>query len=235
MRSFVFNETDFGCLTRAKVAEERSLSVAPRTSVVPGRAGEAILDVAVPPKIVKFLEPMGKMDAAQMVEVRRRLHAALLVSQGAIFQYEDNYVYHDALCTDTDAWDSLYESGSCEVTFTIYDPIAYSRIMRVETGNTFDVNGAWVTYPIIEVVADGSDAITVASADTTTAVTLTGGFAEGAVVVLDYESETVTVDGVAAGQRIALASNFASIRPGTQRFTFEGVSEHSIKFYERWV
>lgn len=105
----------------------------------------------------------------------------------------------------------------------------------METGDTFDVGGTWETFPVIEVVADGSNAITIASADTATAVTLTGGFAEGAVVVLDYESETVTVDGTAAGQKIALASNFAAMRPGAQRFTFEGVSKHSIKFYERWV
>lgn len=238
MRSFVFNGTDFGCLTRAKVVEERALSVVPKTAAVPGRAGEAILDVAVPPKVVKlklFLEPMGKMETAQMVEVRRRLYTTLLVSQGAKLQYEDNYVYRDALCTDAGAWDSLFESGSCELTFTIYDPIAYSRVMRVESGDTFNVGGTWETYPVIEVVSDGSNAITIASADTTTAVTLAGGFVEGAVVVLDYESETVTVEGVAAGQRIALASNFTAMRPGAQRFAFEGVSTHSVKFYERWV
>lgn len=217
---------------------ESALAVAPKTAAVPGVAGEAILDVFVPPKVVKlklFLEPMGKMDAMRMTAVRRKLYAALLATGGAIFQYEDNYVYHDALCTDAGAWDTLFKSGSCELMFTIYDPIAYSRVMRVESGNAFEVGGTWRTYPTIELVADDADTIVVASADTTTAVTLTGGFAAGDEVVIDYESETVTVNGIAAGQRIVLASNFAAMRPGMQTFTFDGVSEHAVKFFERWV
>ena len=238
MRSFVFNGTDFGALTRAKVVSESALCVVPKTADVPGRAGAAVLDVSVPPKVVRlkvWLEPMAKLDVAQLVELRHKLGAALLACEGAELQYQDNYVYHDVLCTKAEVWDTLYEAGSCELEFTCFDPIAYSRAMRTETADTFEVRGTWPTWPIIELVADGSGAITVASADTTTAVTLTGDFTEGSIVFLDYEHETVFVDGVMSGGRIALPSDFSAMRPGMQRFTFEGVSCHGISFYERWV
>ena len=102
MRSFVFNGTDFGALTRAKVVSESALCVVPKTADVPGRAGAAVLDVSVPPKVVRlkvWLEPMAKLDVAQLVELRHKLGAALLACEGAELQYQDNYVYHDVLCT----------------------------------------------------------------------------------------------------------------------------------------
>ncbi|NHM14440.1 phage distal tail protein [Xiamenia xianingshaonis] len=238
MRSFVFNGFDFGALTRAKVVSESALCVKAETARVPRRAGEAVLDVAVPPKVVRmklFLEPMMKTDANGLDAMRRKLHAALLATEPCEFRYQDNHTYRDALCTDAGAWDTLFEAGVCELGFTMYDPIAYSRVMRTERGTTFEVGGTWKSWPCVEVTADGTGEITVANADAVSAVALEGAFSEGDVVVIDYEHETVRVNGEAASERIALASTFSALRPGVQRFAFSGCTDHKVSFYERWV
>lgn len=238
MRSFVFNGFDFGALTRAKVVAESALCVKAETARVPGRAGEAVMDVAVPPKTVRikvFLEPLMKADADGLDAMRRKLHAALLATEPCELRYQDSFVYRDALCTDAGAWDSLFKAGSCELGFTAYDPIAYSRVMRTERGATFEVGGTWETWPCVELVADGSDEITVANADAVSAVTLEGPFAAGDAVAIDYEHETVAVNGEDASGRIALASTFSALRPGAQRFAFSGCADHKVRFRERWV
>lgn len=238
MRSFVFNGFDFGALTRAKVVSESALCVQAETARVPGRVGEAVLDVTVPPKVVRlkvFLEPMMKTDADGLDAMRRKLHAALLATEPCELRYQDNYAYRDALCTDAGAWDSLFETGSCELCFTMYDPIAYSRVRRTEMAASFEVGGTWETWPSVGVVADGSGEITITNANAATSVTLEGKFASGDVVAIDYECETVTVNGVAASERIALGSTFDALQPGKQRFWFEGCSSHKVSFYERWV
>ncbi len=238
MRSFVFNGHDFGALARAKVVGESALRVSPETARVPGRAGEAVLDVGIPPKVVRlklFLEPGRKADADALDALRRRLHAALLATSPCELRYQDNFVYRDALCTDAGAWDRLLEAGSCEVEFTVYDPIAYSRVRRVEGGTAFEVRGTWRTWPTVECVADGSGGIAVTNAGEATAVTLEGAFADGDAVVIDYEHEAATVNGEAASERIVLASTFSALRPGAQRFGFAGCRGHKVSFFERWV
>lgn len=237
-RSFVFNGFYFGALTRAKIVSESALCVQAETARVPGRAGEAVLGVTVPPKVVRlkvFLEPMMKTDADGLDAMHRKLHAALLATEPCELRYRDSYAYRDVLCTDAGAWDSLFEAGSCELGFTMYDPIAYSRVMRTERGAAFEVGGTWQSWPCVEVVADGTGEIKVANADAVSAVALEGAFAEGDVVAIDYEHETVCVNGAAASERIALASTFSALRPGTQRFAFSGCTDHKVSFCERWV
>lgn len=194
-----------------------------------------MLNVTAPPKVVRlklFLEPLSKLDVLALDALHHRLHVALLFLEPCELRYSENYIYRNVLCTDASARSSLSTDEVCKVEFACFDPISYSRVKSVETSKTFEVGGTWATWPVVELVADGSEEITVISVDTTMGVMLTGGFAEGAVVAMDYESETATVDGVAASERITLASKFAALRLGAQKLSFAGVSEHSVSFYE---
>lgn len=236
MRSIVFGGVDFGALTRAKVVEESALAVKPDVACVPGRAGAAILDAEVPPKVVRvklFLEPMAKMNPQELDSLRRRLHAALLTISGAELRYSDNYVYRDALCTDAKAWDALFKSRSCELTFTIYDPIAYSRVRRVETAPVFDIGGTWETTPAIEITTKACSFVEVAYGDLR--VGIDSMFAEGDVLALDFESETAALNGKDVSGSIDIYSDFFSLQPGRCALTFIGAASHKVSFYERWV
>ena len=60
-------------------------------------------------------------------------------------------------------------------------------------------------------------------------------FAAGDVVVMDFASEAVTVDGVDAASGVAVESTFFSLLPGAHTLAFSGCSAHTVEWVERWL
>ena len=60
-------------------------------------------------------------------------------------------------------------------------------------------------------------------------------FAAGDVVVMDFASEAVTVDGADASADVAVESTFFSLAPGSHSLTFSGCSAHTVEWVERWL
>lgn len=238
MRAFVFNGVDFGGLCRAKVLEEGPLVVRPVTTGVPGRAGEAIVDCSILPKEMRvrvFLDPVYKMEKAEIESLRHKLYAALLTTKGTTLQHEENYLYRDVLCTDAKTWNALAQYGSCEIVFTLFDPIAYTRVKRIETSQVFSVGGTWETCPEVRVVCAEGSQVGVGTTDGQGAVTVEGTFAAGDVLELNFEHETARLNGVDISSGIALSSDFFTLTPGTCHLVFTGAQSHTVSFFERWV
>ena len=60
-------------------------------------------------------------------------------------------------------------------------------------------------------------------------------FAAGDVVLLDFASEAVTVEGEDASADVAVESTFFSLAPGSHSLAFSGCSAHTVEWVERWL
>ena len=60
-------------------------------------------------------------------------------------------------------------------------------------------------------------------------------FSGGEAIVINCESEGVTIDGVDARADVTLSSDFFSLVPGDVTLRFSGCSAHATAFFERWL
>lgn len=236
MRSFIFNGYDFGELTRAKVISEAPLYVKPETNQITD-GGVYVGNANMPPKVMRlkvFLEPKMKASPEALVAQRRKLDATLLATTPTDLQYQDNYTYRKALCTDASTWDSLLQAGSCELEFTVYEAVVYGDV-RESAAATIDVKGTAETYPTFELAATEGDSVMALSLDKQMFVNVIGTFTGGEKVVIDCESETVAIDGADACKDVGFYSDFFSLVAGVNKLAFAGCSAHVTRYQERWL
>lgn len=217
MRSFIFNGHDFGELTHAKVVSETPLSTTPKVV-----------------RLKVYLDPKMKATAEQLDALRRKMCAALYTNTPAGFQYQDNYQYRGAICTDASTWDDFLEAGSCELVFTINDPIAFG-VERMSAGERLDINGTAPTWPTFELVAAEGDSVMVLHLGAQRFVNVVGTFEGGERVMVDCERESVTIDGVDADAQVGFYSDFFPLTPGENELAFAGCTEHTTSYRERWL
>lgn len=237
MRSIVYNGVDLSDVCSAEVVEKVALPIVPDAMVVPGRVGALLIAGRVPPRLVRvrlFMDGGFKADVNRMADMRHRVYSVLCSNAGGTLRLPDEpeREYRDAVCTDAGAWSSLFEDGHGEVAFTLFDPVAYG-MARVERGTSFEVGGSWPTWPTFELVAAAGTAVQVGCGGAF--VRVEHAYSGGEVVVIDCESESVTIDGVDARADVALASDFFSLTPGDVMLDFSGCSSHVTTFNERWL
>lgn len=131
-------------------------------------------------------------------------------------------------------WSDLFEAGSCELTFTLFDPVGWG-LSRSEAGTSFSVGGTWDTWPVVEMTASAGSYVQVSLPFASKYVKVEQTFAGGEAVVIDCEAEAVTVDGVDARADVALGSDFFALEPGDVTLAFAGCSAHTVAFPERWA
>lgn len=237
MRSIVYNGTDFSGFCAAEVVEKAALPMIPTTMVIPGRAGAMVVSGRVPPKIVRvrlFMDAGFKADVNRMADLRHKVYSALCSTDGGTLRLPDEpeLEYRDAVCTDAGAWSSLFEDGHGEVAFTLFDPVAYG-LERVEHAASFEVGGSWPTWPAFSLVASTGSAVQVSHGGKH--VRIEHAFAGGETVVIDCETEGVTIGGVDARADVALSSDFFALSPGKCDLLVTGCGSFEVSFRERWL
>lgn len=237
MRSIVYNGVDLSDVCSAEVVEKVALPVVADATVVPGRAGALLVAGRVPPRLVRvrlFMDAGFKPGTNGFADLRHRVYSVLCSTAGGTLRLPDEpeLEYRDAVCTDAGSWSSVFEDGSGEVAFTLYDPVAYG-MARSEQGASFEVGGSWPTWPTFELVASAGSAVQVGCGDKV--VRVEHSFTGGEVVRIDCGTEGVTVDGVDARADVTLASDFFSLAPGNVTLAFTGCSSHVAAFRERWL
>lgn len=113
-RSLKFDGHDFSSFSTAEVVLPAAHGLSVDAAEVPGRAGAVLLSARIPPKTLRvrlFLDLAEDEDAEGLSALRHEAAAWL--------------VYRNAVCTGADAWDALFEDGSCELAFTAFDPVAW--------------------------------------------------------------------------------------------------------------
>lgn len=237
MRSIVYNGVDLSEFCSAEVIEKVALPVVPETMAVPGRAGALLVSGRVPPRVVRvrlFMDSGYKPGTNGLADIRHKLYSALCCTAGGTLRLPDEpeLEYRDAVCVDAGAWSSLFEDGHGDVEFALLDPVAYG-MERNEAGASFEVGGTWPTWPTFELVAAAGSAVQVGYG--AAYVRVEHSFAGGEVVVIDCETEGVTIDGVDARASVTLSSDFFPLAPGSCELTFSGCTTHMTTFNERWL
>ena len=234
----MFGGRDLGDLVSSKVVGRSVNAFAMEAMRAAGRAGAEVVSSWVPPEDVVvrlWLDLRKSTDTAGLSELRHELRARLSQPRGAELVLPDDpaLAYRGALVTAAMGWDDLFEGGSCDVTFTLFDPVAYGE-ERTFAGADVTVGGTAATLPIFSLVAAAGSAVQVGVAGGR-AVRVERAFSGGEAAVIDCEAERVTVAGADAIADVTLGSDFFSLSPGECRLAFEGCSSHSVTFSERWA
>ncbi len=186
-------------------------------------------------RVKLMLDARAKMDARAASALRHKLNALLAVEDGTlVLPEEPGLEYHGARVTDAKPWDELFEHGSTTIEFECADGVAYGD-ERTTAATEIMVNGTCKTYPTMELVATEGDSVMVLNLDGERFVNIVRTFKGGERVVMDFERETVTMDGADACIEIGLYSDFFSLVPGANRLAFAGCSEHMTRYRERWL
>lgn len=239
MRSIVYAGNDFSRYCSAQVIGRGVHALAADSLAVPGRAGALPLPAHVPPEDVRVKLMLDCGYAPGSVELSRIRHELRrwLCQPGCstlVLPDDPELEYHDALLTDAESWTDLFECGECEVTFTLFDPVAYG-MERAERTLLFEVGGTWPTLPVVEMTATVGSSVQVSNVTASRSVLVERTFEGGEAVVIDCAAEAVTIDGADSRNKVALGSDFFALDPGACELAFSGCSAHTVRFRERWA
>lgn len=237
MRSITYNGHDLSACTTCEVVEGPH-AVVPTVRVVPGRAGALLVGGRIAPKTVRvrlFLDVGGTLDVAGLSDLKHKIHGWLCATSGGVLVVpgQPSLEWHDAVVTSVGAWSSVAEDADCEVTFTCYDPVAFGQ-GHSEAGASFTVEGTWSTWPTMTLVAAAGSSVGVTDGRGGS-VRVEHDFAGGETVVIDFEHETVEIDGSDACDEVSLGSDFFALEPGDCSLAFSGCSAHTVTYRERWL
>ena len=238
MSALTYNGHDFSEHVTAELMEPAGHALSPRALMVPGRPGAALLGCELPPRVLRvrlFLDAGVTLTAEERSEIRHVLYGWLVAPSGAELELpgEPGLSWRDAVVTDASDWDSLFEDGSCELAFTCFDPVAYGE-GKSGAASTLTVGGTWATWPVVTLTALAGSSVKVADG-LGRYVLVERDFAAGDAVLLDFQHEAVTVDGVDASADVAVESTFFSLAPGSHTLAFSGCSAHTVEWVERWL
>ncbi len=239
MRSIIYAGHDFSELCSAEVVDRRVNPLIAEAMEVPGRAGAMLVSSWMPPADVTvrlFLDPGCRLDATSLANARHKLSFWLCSFGGGelVLPDEPEHTYRDALLVSAGAWHKLFSDGQCDVTFTLFDPIAYG-LERVERNARFDVGGTWPTFPEFRLVAAAGSQLRVSHPIQSRAIRVDYEFSGGEAVVIDCADESVRINGADARDCVALGSDFFSLDPGDRILSVSGATYFEARFVERWA
>lgn len=238
-RSISFAGHDFSPFCSAVVTARAANPIVAEALAVPGRAGAMVVSGSVPPVDVSvrlFLDAGLRPDAVEAAALRSRLRSWLTAPRGGALVLPDDpeVEYRGAMLVGASGWSDLFEAGSCDLTFTLFDPVGYG-LSRVERAERFEVGGTWPTLPAFELVAAAGAAVVVSHPSAGKSIRIERTFSGGEAVAIDCADETVTVEGIDARDRVALGSDFFSLDPGERALSVSGASDFRVRFFERWL
>ena len=238
MKSIIYAGNDFSRICSAQVIEKSANPLAVDAVEVPGRAGAQVVSSYAPPVDVRirlFLDPGFKPSVTELAEMHHLLRSWLCVPGGGTLVLPDDpeREYRDALLIAASTWSRLFETGECEVTFTLFDPISYGA-QRIEREASFEVGGTWATLPEFRLVASTGQALQVSNPSTGEMIRIEYGFAGGEAVVIDCANERTDINDGDARDCVTLGSDFFALKPGPCTLAFSGCSYFETRFHERW-
>lgn len=239
MSSIVFNGQDFSTLCSARVVGRALNGLSVEALRIAGRPGALPVRGHLPPEDVRvrlFLDPRFDPGVCGLSHARHVLRSWLGQPGGGTLVLPDDpeFIYRDAFLVEAGEWSQLFEDGQCDVTFTLFDPVACGA-ERAERTASFEVGGTWETLPTFSLTACAGDSLAVSCAALGASIALEHAFAGGEAVVIDCEAETATVDGADASGGVTLGSDFFALQPGPCELAFLGCSSFETRFVERWL
>lgn len=243
-RSIVYAGHEFAPYTTAEA------TLAPAVSHVealgePGGAALHVVSISPAAREVRvklLLDLDGAADAERLAEIRLEMSAWLAPARGAelVLPGGGNVALRDAVPTGSTGWDSLFrEDGSCEITFTAYDPRAWGADATAESGEegvsvTITREGTARVPPRITFYADAGAGCTVALAGGGS-VEIEREMAADERVTVDCANERVWVANQAADDCVTVGSDFFDLPAGDSQVSVEGGHALSVSWREAWL
>lgn len=207
------------------------------TVTVPGRPGERFVRQELRPLTIPcHIRLRGSDPDHEAVAKLRRKLTAILVTEDVqpLVLPDEPTLYYLAKLTTPGELDKLWHTGSADLEFTAYDPIAYGQEGDELLGNGTTMvftEGTWETRPVIRLEADGGQVSVANQLDQK--LTIDAECEQGQAIVIDMEARTTTVDGEYAPIVLSTDSYFP-LQPGRNDITVTG-AHGAVYWQERWA
>ena len=130
-------------------------------------------------------------------------------------------------------WNRLFTGARVPLIFINPEGVSFSKANKNVTMTEFTNEGTAPTFMILNVISTGENPATVTNPDTNDTVTIEG-LAIGDQVKVNFEEETVEVNGVLTMSTLWLESDFFMISHGLNKVELTNLNLVSIEYAERW-
>lgn len=215
----IYNGFDFSPWFKTKLITRSLLpEYDVETQDIPYRPGERFMRAKLKPLAIKVLAEWKARPSDDMAALRRTMAARLVCLKEEPLYLDDERhlgLYYMALLTSPGELDTLWHTGSAELEFTAYDPIAYGATKRGSVGysTVLTVGGSHETYPVITCKPGGSVSyLKLTNMDTGEFVQINESLNTSASVVIDMGEQLVTVNG--QNHAVTYESDYFALQPG---------------------
>ena len=232
---FVFGEKNLAPLLRAN--PERSIAPEQTHNTADVQDGEIHLRTQLEPfDISVFLQlRTRKKHPSDLAELRRKLRGIFYSKEPKkLILPDDPDVYYMASVSDASELSNLWNTGSCTITFHVYDPKAYGRHLThslVAGLNEIHNEATAETYPVFNIRSTGGK-VKVEHVTSGKYVELDATAASGSTVVINMDDEQATIN--TNRSAVTLASDFFPLEPGSNQIRVTNGSG-TIEWSERWL
>lgn len=208
------------------------------TEDLPGMPGERFMRAKLQPLTITVRVRWLAKVTDDMARLRRTMVSRLMcLSEAPLYLDDDRHlgVYYKAVLTSPGELDTLWHTGSADLEFTAYDPIAYGAYHKGIIGYStiLSVGGSYETKPVITCKPSGSvSSLKLTNLDTGEFVQINASLTSSSPVVIDMDKERVTVNGV--NKAVTYESDFFALRPGHNSLRLSS-GDGTIEWRERLI
>lgn len=141
--------------------------------------------------------------------------------------------YEMCILDGTIDWNRLFTGARVPLIFINPEGVSFSKADKKVTTTEFTNDGTAPTFMILNVISTGINPATVTNPDTNDTVTIEG-LAIGDQIKVNFEEETVEVNGVLTMSTLWLESDFFMIGHGLNKVELTNLNLVSIEYAERW-
>lgn len=235
----IYNGFDFSPWFKTKLITRSLLpEYEVETEDIPYRPGELFMRAKLKPLTITVRAEWRARPSDDMAALRRTMAARLVCLKEAPLVLDDERhlgLSYMAVLTSPGELDNLWHTGSAELEFTAYDPIAYGakKTGAVGYNTTLMVGGSYETKPIIRCKAGGNVSyLKLTNMDTGQFVQVTASLSSSIEVVFDMENEQTTVNGT--NHAVDYDSDYFALQPGGNSLRLSSGSG-TIEYTERHV
>lgn len=208
------------------------------TQDVPYRPGERFMRAKIKPLTIAVRAEWRARPSDDMAALRRTMAAKLLCLEEAPLYLDDERhlgIHYKAVLTSPGELDTLWHTGSADLEFTAYDPVAYGATRRGTVGysTVLTVGGSYETRPVITCKPGGSVSyLKLTDMDTGEFVQVNASLSASSAVVFDMEGQKTTVNGQNAA--VTYESDYFALQPGRNSLRLSSGSG-TVEWVERHI
>lgn len=233
----IFNGYDFNQFLRVNPTRKLAADVDTITKNVPGCDGEIFMRAQLKPLVIPVRVRLNipSVDSRSVAFARRQITARLITPKPAMLILPDEPdLRYLAKLTNASELTNLWSTGSADIEFTAFDPVAYGHEHTAKLGSStvISVGGTWQTKPTLDLTATTAGKVKILNSGTQEFVLLHANVATGAKIIIDMQAQTVRVNSNLAV--VDVSSDFFALAPGQNDLRITGATGTAI-WTERWI